>query len=203
MDLQMPNMDGVAATNIIRQLEAFQHTPIIAMTAYAMRGTREECLHAGMDDYVAKPIDPHGFLAVVRRWASMTDARLAANAPQAAAESSDLLIDENHMAALRVMMEASDFKELIAGAPARLQDRIERLQSSFGTGDFAAVEREAHKLISGAGNVGAKALSMLALELETSASMKDRRKVDDLMRAIGDKTLATLAALRAKNDAAD
>jgi signal transduction histidine kinase/HPt (histidine-containing phosphotransfer) domain-containing protein len=203
MDLQMPEMGGVEATDIIRKLDGFQYTPIIAMTAYAMQGTREECVRAGMDDYVAKPFDPRGFLAVVRRWASATDARSAADAPQAAPESSDpLLIDENHIAALRATMAASDFDALMAGVPARLQDRVGRLQSVFATGDLAALEHEAHKLISGAGNVGATALSMLAREIETSASTQDRSTVDSLMGAIGGKTSATLAALSARNLAA-
>jgi CheY-like chemotaxis protein/HPt (histidine-containing phosphotransfer) domain-containing protein len=203
MDLQMPNMGGVEAANIIRKLAGFQYTPIIAMSAYAMQGTREECVRAGMDDYVAKPFDPRGFLAVVRRWASITDARSVADAPQApAAASEPLLIDDTHIAALRATMEASDFDALIADVPARLRDRVERLQSVFETGDFAALEREAHKLISGAGNVGATALSMLAREIEASALMKDRGKVDSLMRGIGDKVSATLAALRVKDAAA-
>jgi two-component system sensor histidine kinase/response regulator len=203
MDLQMPEMGGVEATDIIRKLAGFQYTPIIAMTAYAMQGTREECVRAGMDDYVAKPFDPRGFLAVVRRWASVTDARAAADTLQAAPESSDpLLIDENHIAALRATMAASDFDALMAGVPARLQDRIDRLRSVFATGDLAALEHEAHKLISGAGNVGAIALSMLAREIETSASTQDRSTVDSLMAAIGGKMSATLAALSARDLAA-
>lgn len=204
IDLQMPNMGGVEATNIIRKIDGFQHTPIIAMTAHAMRGTREECLRGGMDDYVAKPFDPRGFLAVVRRWASVTDALSTSKAPPAAEDSGgpDPFLDESHLAALRLSMEASDFEELVARAPARLQDRLDQLQNAFASGDFEALGREAHTLIGGAGNIGAKALSTLALELETSASEKDREKVDSLMRAIGDKAPATLAALRAKYDAA-
>jgi two-component system sensor histidine kinase/response regulator len=60
MDVQMPEMDGLEAARIIRMLErdSGKHTPIVAMTASAMKGDREICLEAGMDGYVSKPIDP-------------------------------------------------------------------------------------------------------------------------------------------------
>ena len=68
MDIQMPIMDGVEATRKIRASEApYQDIPIIALTAYAMSGDREKFLQAGMDDYIAKPVEKKDLLAIIRR----------------------------------------------------------------------------------------------------------------------------------------
>jgi signal transduction histidine kinase/CheY-like chemotaxis protein len=71
MDVQMPVLDGYEATGIIRQMEVQKgtHTPIIAMTAHALKGDGEKCLEAGMDDYMTKPINANTFHTVVEKWA--------------------------------------------------------------------------------------------------------------------------------------
>jgi PAS domain S-box-containing protein len=70
MDCQIPILDGYKATGVIRQIERHNgiHTPIIAMTAHALRGDREKCLESGMDDYLSKPIDADKFYATVEKW---------------------------------------------------------------------------------------------------------------------------------------
>ena len=69
MDGQMPEMDGFEATQQIRLLESeARTTPIIAMTAHAMKGDRERCLEAGMDDYIPKPLEPDALFAIIEKW---------------------------------------------------------------------------------------------------------------------------------------
>jgi two-component system sensor histidine kinase/response regulator len=68
MDLQMPEMDGFEATQLIREDRRFQTLPIIAMTAHAMAEEREKCLASGMNDHVAKPIDTDDLFAALARW---------------------------------------------------------------------------------------------------------------------------------------
>jgi CheY-like chemotaxis protein len=71
MDLQMPEMDGFEATRHIRSAGGDSgQTPVIALTASAMEGDRERCLSKGMDDYLAKPLDPALLAQIVDKWVS-------------------------------------------------------------------------------------------------------------------------------------
>ena len=83
MDIQMPEMDGISATQRIRALgESYQSLSIIALTANAMKGDREQYLAAGMDDYVAKPIEPALLNAAIARQTAVTADIIPASAPK-------------------------------------------------------------------------------------------------------------------------
>jgi len=64
----MPVMDGIEATKAIRSIRRLERLPIVAMTANALSSDRERCLAAGMNDHIAKPIDPDTFFRVLRQW---------------------------------------------------------------------------------------------------------------------------------------
>jgi CheY-like chemotaxis protein len=68
MDIMMPDMDGIATMREARKIESCRDLPIIAVTAKAMKGDRERCIHAGAWDYLSKPVDPAQLLAVLRSW---------------------------------------------------------------------------------------------------------------------------------------
>ena len=70
MDIQLPSMDGIEATRIIKNMPNYKKVPIIALTAYAMGGDKERFLAAGLDDYISKPLNISDFLIKVNKYCS-------------------------------------------------------------------------------------------------------------------------------------
>ena len=95
MDIQMPVMDGIEATKVIRDPASKvrnHQVPIIAMTAHAMKGDREVCLQSGMDDYISKPIEPQELLQVIEKY--VLDGSKSAEDPDHNSASSSLNLNE-------------------------------------------------------------------------------------------------------------
>jgi two-component system, sensor histidine kinase and response regulator len=132
MDLQMPEMDGFAATAAIRELEQTtkRHLPIVAMTARAMKGDRECCLEAGMDGYLAKPINPKELLSTVETLAATsTNGAPAATMQQPKPSQSELIPQANSISQMNESISKSKSNELEVPAALKLNELLERVEN--------------------------------------------------------------------------
>jgi CheY-like chemotaxis protein len=143
MDIQMPEMDGYTATQYIRK-NINRDIPIIAMTAHAMIGEKEKCLHLGMNDYVSKPIKETVLYNIIAR-----HAQLSAEHPEPALHHIDL--DYLH----QLSGNDSDFeKQILQQFLSQVPGELASLKSAIASGDGDRVRSIAHSLKSTVGYVG-------------------------------------------------
>ena len=182
MDLQMPEMDGYQATAKLRADARLAALPIVAMTAHATVEERQRCLAAGMNDHVAKPIDPAAlFEAVGRFYRSAEGApdQPSSPAPQealppiAGVDMKDGLarVGGNRTLYVKILRQ---FAEQQGPAP-------DQIAAALAKGDHALAERLAHTLKGVAGNIGAAGVQSAAAALERA--IRDRSNVNEMERA--------------------
>jgi CheY-like chemotaxis protein/HPt (histidine-containing phosphotransfer) domain-containing protein len=170
MDLQMPEMDGIEATRIIRQAEKDGgRVPIVALTANALEGDRDRCLAAGMDDYLSKPIVESELRRVLARF--LGEARPS--------ELDDAVLSE-----LRKLTGGGDdfVRDLMAIYLEDAPQRLDALRQAMEGGDAPGVAAAAHALKSSSGNIGATSVqkSCAAVEQAALGGVIDRARIAQL-----------------------
>jgi signal transduction histidine kinase/CheY-like chemotaxis protein len=200
MDVQMPELDGLSATRLIRERFDAAAMPIIAMTAHAMDDERRRCLDAGMNEHVGKPIVPPTLFATILRTcrrptfaapqaAGAGTATLARELPNFAIESA-LLRCNGDEAFLRRML--ARFVEQYAAAPAELRGYID-------AGDRASAEILTHTLASVAGNLGIESVELDARALEHD--LRAKRAASDALERLRASLTAAVADIATLPDA--
>jgi PAS domain S-box-containing protein len=206
MDMQMPEMNGVEATRLIRRLPGAASVPILALTANAFDEDRQECLQAGMNDFVTKPLDVHAFHATLLRWLGMPAATAAA---QATATTADVEAPRSLMRRLAgipgldperglaaVMGNEILFERLIRHF--MQGDDVEALRRALAEHDPAAIQVAAHRLRGGAVSLGFSRIAEIAQIIENEAQLDGvSGSADDRHREQMATMDATLIALRA------
>ena len=179
MDMQMPVMDGLSATRIIRQMPPFKSLPIVAMTANAMQADREACRDAGMDDYVPKPIEPRELFQTLLKWIKPRDGALhEADAPGLPAAR--MSIDEvggprlpvgiqgldTELGLRRVLGKLPFYVSMLEKYVAGQSGVVMAIREAIAAGDHETATRLAHTTKGVSGNIGASVVQKLAEALE-------------------------------------
>lgn len=188
-DVHMPGMDGYALARAVRSEEARERrprTPIVALTASALKGEAEACLSAGMDDYLVKPVAVARLAACLRHWLPHTAAAGEGAADetgpdQVAAEESALdepAADASHVLDREVLRgllaeDEGDGREVLDDFLATAAQDRDALQAARRDGDIGAIQRQAHRIKGAAALIGAHELERTAMALEQAARAQD------------------------------
>jgi signal transduction histidine kinase/DNA-binding response OmpR family regulator len=209
MDVQMPELDGLAATAQIRALGAPKdNVPIIAITANAMPGAKAEYLAAGMTDYISKPLRPEILFARLAQIlprerglpAAPVDPRVATLRSQGeAAERARSLpiLDHEELQAMTDSLSVSSVQALLSLFLADTESHLALLQKCHADGDLNGIAAEAHVIVATAGNIGAAQASAKARMLEQACKRGQQSSVADLVRDVSQSCAAATEAVRA------
>ncbi|MCM2565942.1 response regulator [Janthinobacterium kumbetense] len=188
MDCQMPVMDGYQATRKLRQDPRYSNLPVIAMTANAMVGDKEKCLDAGMNDFIAKPIDVAQLFGTLARWiAPATPQAMTAVVAQPEAELPVIAGLKMAEAMRRVGGNAVLMRKLLDRFVETQFDAMQRIVAAIENNQLETAIREAHTLKGLAGNIGAGGLADSAARVEHLLSLGSH---DGLPQALAACTLA-------------
>ncbi len=187
MDIQMPEIDGFEATKMIREMEADKrHTVIIAMTAHAMKGDREKCLAAGMDDYLPKPVDPHALFMVIEKWAGSQTAKFDRPSEAGRDKEGDANRDGDRTspvdipsAMTRYDHDMAFFRTMLDEFLNNIPRQMSALEDAVSSGDAASVEKYGHSIKGVAGMLSATKVFSIAMKIEDKGRDNDLADISE------------------------
>ena len=176
MDLQMPEMDGYQATAAIRRLDGpIAQVPILAFTATALQEDLDACLAAGMNDFVAKPVERDRLMASIAHWLrKKAETPPPASAPAGAKPGQAALLDRDTLQSLAVQTDEQTMRDTVDIFFTDTARRMEKLAQALVGEDFQTLGFEAHSIKSAAMTIGALRLAQGCKNLEAACGRRDR-----------------------------
>ncbi|MDP3510645.1 MAG: ATP-binding protein [Candidatus Melainabacteria bacterium] len=184
LDCQMPELDGYAAARIIKKLQEQRGTqvPVVAMTANALEGSREDCLAAGMDDYIAKPIEPAELEKILRAWSKDLEKIITLTqrqtSGQIAMQATKPVIEIDLLAS---RFSEKNYKQLLTMFAETAIGEVTTLQEHLGKEDYGAVRSAAHSFKGACGTICAPRMASTLQELEAAAIRGDTGQCEALI----------------------
>ena len=201
MDCQMPVMDGFEATRVIRGPGSRVRNPkipIIALTAHALKGDRELCLQAGMDDYLSKPVNPRDLAAALDRWSAHgSHSGMVVSAPPPEEQSGPRDFDREGFLE-RTMGDRELASEIAAAFLADAPLTFANLSAAIGSGDAEAAGKFAHTLKGSSANMGGEKLSGIAAQMQAAGKGRDLGRLTELLPAAEAAFQSLLAGLKSE-----
>jgi CheY-like chemotaxis protein len=202
MDVRMPDMDGLAATRLIRGRRDIRQPRIVAMTASVFAEDREACRAAGMDDYVAKPVRRDELAGALVRAGAITVVGAPAGMPGAGdgaggVESVDLSALTDLLSSLGDRAPLAEAR-LIDTYLRELPRMIDQLRAALEIGDREVLHRVVHTLKSSSASLGAFPLSVMCADLEDRSRESIPADAGEVIKALDHEQVAVQAALAAR-----
>jgi PAS domain S-box-containing protein len=186
MDLQMPVMDGISASIEIRKKKTHNNLPIIAMTADVLGGIKEKCTDAGMNDFIAKPINPKHIIDAIIKWIKPGKRDVPNTIPEKELLSNieiPNLKDINTQEGLsRVNNNAKLYQKILLNFYDSNTNIIEQIKQAYKTNNEELALRLVHTIKGVSGNIGANNLHISTKELEDALKNKNYTSLEELLR---------------------
>ncbi len=196
MDVHMPGMDGLEATRQLRAFTTLRALPVIAMTADALKGYREQCLAAGMNDALSKPVEPERLFQVLSHWLGGAHTIDASSELVNSAISAPKLLDSER-AIVRLGGQRDFYFRLLPEFMPDCESVPAKLDAALVAGDHALARRILHNFKGVAGNLSANAAEAAAARLEHTLFDAAPGDLASALQAFIAALTATLAAIRA------
>jgi two-component system, sensor histidine kinase and response regulator len=201
LDIQMPEMDGYQATKIIRKKgDKYKHIPIIAMTAHAMSGDREDSLDAGMDDHVPKPIDADQLYATLVKWIKFNKKELSMPVIKQKNHTridystgvEDIPILDIQSALARLGGNQEIYEKVLTAFIAEYKIAANAINEMINKREMEKAGQYIHSLKGVAGNIGAVRIQYVCQDIEKAISEQNSTKLSDLLLNLLDTHNKTL-----------